>query len=310
MNNQQRSGVEFVNVGKRLHFKVVARLSAICLLIALSSCVVGMLLSVETFFNAIGRTMHSRPWSATVPDSLVQINEEMTFEASYLFLKIGSIRFQVLGKTEYDSSLVYHLRAYIDSYNGIPFVDFHSVYETYADAKTLFCTFNSRSQKDGKNWIYTTTVFNFDKKKITWEQMLGGDTIRKIDLPLDMNYTNGVSFVYYLRMKCREAAGQRMQVNVPITDDTVQSFIHMAINENKEPCDVTAFDFPLDAYRLDGHLDFIGTFGISGDFEGWMAADSSSVPLKAKIKLLLGNVVVQLKDIKRRDWMPPRASDE
>jgi hypothetical protein len=232
----------------------------------------------------------------------------MTFEASYLFFKIGSVRFQVLGKTEYDSVPAYRLRAYIDSYSGVPFVNFHAVYDTYADAKTLFCFLNSRSQKDGDNWVSTTTYFDFNRKNIRWEQTREGKTVREVDLPMNSDYTNGVSFVYYVRRICEYAQGKQMKLDVPIIDDTVQSSVNLTINEKREPCEVTAFEFPVDAYRLSGHVNFVGTFGISGDFDGWMAAGFPAVPLKADVKVLLGSVVVQLKEIKRENWTPPTSS--
>jgi len=117
-----------------------------------------------------------------------------------------------------------------------------------------------------------------------------------------------VSFVYFVRRACHDARGEPLSLSVPIIDDTVRSMISLMINEKKEPCSVAAFDFPLDSYRLSGHIDFTGTFGLTGDFVGWMATDSSSMPLKAKVRVLLGSVVVQLKEIRRDNWTPPRSS--
>jgi hypothetical protein len=259
------------------------------------------------FFDGLAEDLQSSGWSKVDTNSIVQVNEEMTFEASYLFFKIGSVRFQVLGKTDYDSLPAYQFRAYIDSYNGVPFINFHSVYDTYADARTLYCLFNLRKQKDGDIWVYTATNLEFDRKEIEWEQSRDGKLVGKVSLPLDTSYTNGVSFIYYLREACRVAQGRQMKLDVPIIDDTVRSTVSVTLNEKREACDVTAFDFPLDSYRLSGHINFTGTFGITGDCVGWMAADSSALPLKADVKVFLGSVVVQLKEIKRDNWMPPRA---
>ncbi len=260
-------------------------------------------------FHGLTNSMHASGWN--VPDSscVMQVDEEMTFEASYLLFKLGSVRFQVLGKMEYDSLSVYKLRAYIDSYSGVPFVNFHSVYDTYADAKTLFCVFNLRKQKNGDDWTYTTTNFEFSRKTIAWNQLRDGKSVREVVLPLDSNYTNGVSFIYFLRDACHAAGGRDTSLDVPIIDDTVRSSVNLTINEKREACEVEAFDFPLEAYRLSGHINFTGTFGITGDFVGWMAADSSSVPLKGTVKVFLGSVVVQLKEIKRENWTPPRAAE-
>ncbi|HUI28585.1 MAG TPA: DUF3108 domain-containing protein [Candidatus Acidoferrales bacterium] len=260
------------------------------------------------FFNLVTKNLQSAGWNSTDSSSVMQVNEEMTFEAGYLFFKIGSVKFQVLGNGEYDSVSVYRLRAYIDSYSGVPFVNFHAVYDTYADAKTLFCLFNLRTQKDGDIRVNTTTNFQLDRKKIEWAQSRGDKLIKEIDMQMDTSYTNGVSFIYFLRNVCRRANGEEMKLDVPIIDDTVRSTVSLTINERREPCDVTAFDFPLDSYRLSGRVNFTGTFGISGDVVGWMVADSSALPLKANVKVLIGSVVVQLKEVKRDNWTPPRST--
>ncbi len=41
-----------------------------------------------------------------------------------------------------------------------------------------------------------------------------------------------------------------------------------------------------------------------------MSADSAEVPLKANVKVILGSVVVKLKNIKRGDWIPPRGIEQ
>jgi hypothetical protein len=258
------------------------------------------------FFDVATKAVQSSGGAAVDSESFMQVNEELTFEARYLFFKLGSVRFQVLGKTEYDGRPAYLLRASIDSYSGVPFVNFHAVYDTYADANTLFCLFSSRSQKEGDDWLYTTTNFEFDRKIIEWEQTRNGNFVKKVDLPMDRSYTNGVSFVYFVRKMCHDAHGKQTSLDVPIIDDTVRSRVTMTIDENREPCSVTAFDFPLDAYRLSGHINFTGSFGLTGDFIGWMGTDSSAVPLKADVKVWLGSVVVQLKAIKKANWTPPR----
>lgn len=240
----------------------------------------------------------------------MQVDEEVTFEAGYLFFKIGAVKFQVLGETVYDNVPAYRIRAYIDSYSGIPFVNLHAVYETIADARTLTCLFTSNSQKDGDNWIYTSYHFNFDRKIVEWRQSENGKVIKEIDYPLDKGYTDGVSFFYYLREANRRADGKMTSLCVPIVIDTIPSSVDLTINEKKENCDVSAYDFPLESYRMSGHLNFKGFFGVTGDFVGWMSADSAEVPLRADVKVILGSVVVKLKGIKRENWIPPRGSEQ
>jgi hypothetical protein len=272
-----------------------------------------------SLFDNLSDTMVNLNWSPVSTGSsgywghddtlgpVIQINEELTYEASYLFFKLGSVKFRVLGKTVYDSVPAYRLRAEIDSYSGVPFVNLHAVYETIADARTLVCLFTANSQKDGKSWIYTKYNFDFKRKVVNWQQSEDGKLLKEVDYPLDRDYTDGVSFFYYIRDACRKADGKETSMSIPIVIDTIRSTIEITVNEKKESCDVTAYDFPLESYRMSGHLNFKGFFGVTGDFVGWMSADPGEIPLKADVKVILGSVVVKLKSVSRDDWVPPRS---
>jgi len=263
-----------------------------------------------SIFNDLKQNMQASGWLSNGDDSMMQVKEELTYEASYLLFKIGAVRFQVLSKTVYDNLPAYRLRAYIDSYSGIPFVDLHAVYETYADAQTFMCLFTSNSEKQGDSWVYTSYHFDFNKKVVKWEQSKDGKILQTVYLPLDHPYTDGVSFFYYLREYCRNVANKKTNFSIPIIVDTVRSSVDLTINEDREQCDVTAFDFPINSYRMSGHINFKGFFGITGDFVGWMSSDSAEVPLKGDVKVIIGSVVVKLKDIKRDHWIPPRGDGQ
>lgn len=256
-------------------------------------------------FHGLTHEMQSSGWLSSGSDSLMQVREELTYEASYLLFKIGSVRFQVVGKSTYDNVPAYRLRAYIDSYSGIPFVNLHAVYETYADARSFMCLFTSNSEKQGSSWVYTSYLFDYDNKIVKWEQSKDGKVVRTIDFPIEHRYTDGVSFFYYLREACRAAGNARTSISIPIVVDTVRSSVDLTINENSEPCTATAFDNPVDSYRMSGHINFKGFYGVTGDFTGWMSADSAQIPLKGDVEVILGSVVVRLKDIKRDNWIPP-----
>ncbi len=262
-----------------------------------------------SIFNGLSAGMQDSGWTQSGGDSVMQSGEQLTFEASYLFFKIGSVKMQVLGKTVYDGVPAYHVRANIDSYSGIPFVNLHAVYDTYQDARTFMCLFTSNSQKDGKDFLYTAYHFDFGKKIMDWQFSRNGKLVDDVKIPLDKSYTDGLSFFYYLRDACRKANGARTTMSVPIVIDTIRSKIELTINEKEENCDVTAYKYPLKAYKLSGHMNFTGFFGVTGDFKGWVSADRAEVPLKANVSVIIGSVVVSLKDAGRTGWVPPRSSD-
>ncbi|OYV87010.1 MAG: hypothetical protein B7Z63_03095, partial [Ignavibacteriae bacterium 37-53-5] len=177
--------------------------------------------------------------------------------------------------------------------NAIPDLQVYG-YETIQPALT-FLTLNSGQM--------------VSKKIMDWQQRKNGKLTEEVKIPLDKQYTDGLSFFYYLREASRKAGGVRTKLSVPIVIDTVRSKVDMTINEEKDGCDVTAFDYPLEAYKMSGHMNFTGFFGVTGNFSGWMSADTAYVPLKANVSVIIGSVVVKLKDAKRAGWIPPRSND-
>lgn len=260
-----------------------------------------------SLFHGITNQMENSGWVRADSGSVMQPGEELTYEASYLFFKIGAVKFQVLGKTVYDSVSAYRLRADIDSYSGIPFVNVHAIYDTYADARTLMCLFTSNSQKEGDGWLYTSCNLRFAKGRGDWKQSKNGVPTGNVVFSLDKPYTDGLSFFYYLREASMAADGERTQLRIPIIVDTVRSSVDMTINEKEEPCSISAYKYPIESYKMSGHINFTGFFGVTGGFTGWMSADSAEIPLKGNVNVILGSIVVQLKNAGRAGWVPPRS---
>ncbi len=260
-----------------------------------------------SLFHGLGSEMSHAGWNPVDNTFIMQPKEVVTFEASYFIFKLGTVRFELLGKTVWQGKPAYWIRAFIDSYSGIPFVDFHGVYETCADARTLVCLHTSNDQEDGDNWVHTSYDLNYGEKMLVWEQSVKGVVTRRVDIPLDTVYTDGLSFFYYVREACRASDGKREILTVPMVSDTNLSSVRLTINEALEPCEVSAFDFPIQAERMSGYINFRGTFGVTGYFNGWISADSAEVPLRADLKVIVGSIAVKLKDIKRQGWLPPKA---
>ncbi|MBL7033223.1 MAG: hypothetical protein ISR91_03680 [Candidatus Delongbacteria bacterium] len=53
--------------------------------------------------------------------------------------------------------------------------------------------------------------------------------------------------------------------------------------------------------HLYGTANYRGEAGLSGSFEGWFSTDSLALPLKSKMKILLGSITVRLKEVTQLD---------
>ncbi len=66
---------------------------------------------------------------------------------------------------------------------------------------------------------------------------------------------------------------------------------------------IDAVDYDIACVRLDGETNFISIFGLTGYFEGWFSDDEAAVPILAKMKVLIGNITLQLTEWKRTDGL-------
>jgi hypothetical protein len=57
-------------------------------------------------------------------------------------------------------------------------------------------------------------------------------------------------------------------------------------------------------YFIKGEILMKGIAGVTGPYMGWFAQDNQRPPLKAAMKVFLGNVTVELESWE--NWAPPR----
>ncbi|OYV84744.1 MAG: hypothetical protein B7Z63_06475, partial [Ignavibacteriae bacterium 37-53-5] len=119
-----------MKINRQKLVKIFVRTAATAVAVAAITLFVLRSVYAVSLFNGLSENMRQSGWAQPGSDSVMQGGEALTYEASYLFFKIGSVRMQVLGKTIYDGVPAYHVRAYIDSYSGIPFVNLHAMYDT------------------------------------------------------------------------------------------------------------------------------------------------------------------------------------
>jgi hypothetical protein len=100
--------------------------------------------------------------------------------------------------------------------------------------------------------------------------------------------------------------GTNKSVNVPCFVN--EKYVTTKINfyTDIQRAEIDAEDYDIACFRLDGRMDFISIYGLTGYFEGWFSNDEASIPIVAKMKVFLGNVKLELKQWKREGWKPPK----
>ena len=241
---------------------------------------------------------------STLPKK-IDVGEDITYVVKYLMFEIGEVRLKVTKEEVNRNDTIYSAIAYIDSYDGIPFVDLHQIYETKFDSKQIARYFKGTILSS--DTTYTTYEFNRKAKKI--HILKGRESTNTIwtdsTAYYDKDYEDGLSLFYFARMR----TGKKNTVNFPcfINEKTEKTYINFYDKVEDESID--AVDYDIACVRLDGETEFRGIFGLTGYFEGWFSNDNQAVPIYAKMHVIIGSVTLELKEWNKKGWNPPRYID-
>jgi hypothetical protein len=198
---------------------------------------------------------------------------------------------------------MYAAKALIDSYPKVPFVELHATFESLIDTTIYSHRFVGRMKQDN-TWDFSRYTFDYDKKTVLIERG-SKDTIveKRGTSPLDRVFQDGLSLFFFARDQL--FAGKTEDAPTLINEQ--KSSTRINFGGQHESVEVDAIEYPVDVVRFDGTADFVGVYGVTGDFEGWFSNDDARVPIMAKMKVILGSVTIELMRWKRADWTPPRA---
>lgn len=235
----------------------------------------------------------------------IEVGEEITYVVKYLAFEIGEIKLKVFKESSEDKDTLFSAIAYINSYDGIPFVDLHQIYETKFDQNEVSHYFKGSILSE--DTTFTKYYFNRDKKNI--HIIKGRERTNEIWtdslVNYDRDYQDGLSLFYFARMR----TGKQKKVNVPVFINEKYEKTYIQFYNENEDMDIDAIDYDIDCVRLDGETEFRGIFGLTGYFEGWFSNDEYAVPIVAKMQVLIGSITLELKHWKKKGWMPPRYKD-
>ena len=241
--------------------------------------------------------------TSTISPKELQIGEELTYVVSYSFIKLGEVKLSVKDKKVINGKPYYSTIAYIDSYEGIPFVNLHQIYESNI-SKSLYSHYFRGIVKNEEYSTYTIYSFDYNKARISvkkgkvYPAEVWTDSLAKADTV----YQDGLSIFYFARMNL----GSSRVLNIPCFVNEQKVYTKINFKTDIEAINIEAVDYDIECIKLEGETDFVSVFGLTGFFEGWFSNDSASIPIVAKMKVLIGNITLELKEWKRDGWIPPK----
>ncbi|HOJ37135.1 MAG TPA: DUF3108 domain-containing protein [Ignavibacteriales bacterium] len=226
--------------------------------------------------------------------------EEFLYEVSYGFMKIGQIRMKVTKIFEDKNGQQFIAKAYIDSYDWVPFVDLHQIMETYVN-KNLYANHFKYYEKEGKNTKYTEYHINYEDNTINVKKgYVKGELLVDTTYKIKGKIQDGLSLYYFARAN----SGTKSTKNVDCF--IIEKFGTATINftQKKQHVVLESNNKSVQCNYLYGNANFIGIFGLTGEFNGWFSDDEYGIPIEASLKVLIGSVKVKLNNWDEKFWSP------
>lgn len=229
-----------------------------------------------------------------------QEGEELTYKVKWSFIRLGTLKVQVMDTSRINGELVHDVRFFIDSNPMIFFVNMHNEYRSFIDEKFRLHLFHAVERIDG-TFYRTTYRYDYTDSLIYVTMTDVDDTLKTIykEVPFENRILDGTSMIFYARAHTHKAHA-----------DTLYSIFEseigkVAIRFTDKNDDVSLInDETVPSHYLDGTILLTGIAGVTGPFKGWFSRDPQRVPLKAELKVFIGSVKVELES-----WKNWRGSD-
>jgi len=232
------------------------------------------------------------------------VGEKLSYVVKYAFFVLGQVTLEVIGKKEINNQTTYNTVAYIDSYENIPFVDIHQIYRSMVTDKYYSDHFEGIVKTDDYD-TFTDYYFRYDSSKIhiikgkVAPRQIWTDSTTSIEA--NERYQDGLSIFYFARMN----SGQNNSEEIPCFVNEKKVTTKINFYDKVEDISIDAIDYPVACVKVDGQLDFVSIYGLTGYYEGWFTNDKAAIPILAKMKVMVGNITLELKEWKREEWKPP-----
>ncbi len=256
------------------------------------------------FFEVHAQSNYRKVDSLNIPSGkTLEAGEELTYEVSYSFIKLGEIKIKVRNKKIINGKTYYSTIAYMDSYPGVPLVSLHMIYESTIN-NDFFSSFFRGIVKKKDFTTFTNYYFKYDSSLIRIKKgnvdpyQIWTDSTTSADT----EYQDGLSILFYARI----LSGSGDSVEIPCFVNEKKVFTDIYSTKDVAGISIGAVDYKVACQKLNGNMNFISVFGLTGNFEGWFSDDEASVPIVAELKVIIGNVKVELISWKRPGWTPPK----
>jgi hypothetical protein len=241
-------------------------------------------------------------------DKIVEVGEELNYSVYYGFIKLGEVKFKVTGRNKESKNDFITATASIKSFDAIPMININYIFESIMltdknEVRSSKFTATEFKEKSITNIYYT---FDYDDEVIKTRKEIDGltDAEKTIKIENSKKYQDGLSLLYNARLQSKsDKSNQRY--NVPVYINEKESSVRYSFSSKPEEVEIDLEDYGIKCVKVAGVADFVGVFGLTGEFIGWFSDDDFRVPIKAKFNVTIGSITLELASVKKKNWKAP-----
>jgi len=233
--------------------------------------------------------------------------EELEYEVSFIGIRLGSVKIISERIDSISGRPVYKAVGYMNSRSGLPFVDLHAIFHTWADTSFRRSQqFVGQIKITDERWDLQKIWFKKDQNKILNYKWHGKKQVRFDTIATGIDVSDGLSLFFLARQFC----GKKDSMKISTLIDRELENSSLWFTDKKESVEVDIIPYPVRTSYFRGKAEWKGIYGISGAFEGWFSDDEARVPIVAKMKVYVGSIRIELVKWKRKGWVPPKAKED
>jgi hypothetical protein len=230
--------------------------------------------------------------------------EKLLYRVSYWGINLGYINIETEGSKKLNNVDVIKTKAYMKSNPDIPFVDLKAAYYSWIDITGAFShQFIGQVMLSDGTWDYHKIEFEYKEGIIKSKKWIRKKVFFDTTYKTRYRYCDGLSLFFYAREFTK--TNQTVKIPTIVDRDTVYTKINFMNKKTKSEIDAVNYDIKTVYFK--GSANWTGIYGLTGEFEGWFSDDEASVPIRAKMKVYVGSVDIELVKWQRGGWIPPRA---
>jgi tetratricopeptide (TPR) repeat protein len=218
-------------------------------------------------------------------------NESLNYKVKYGFITLGWLNIRIEEEQIIEGKRVFPIIFYVNSNPSFDFIlSLHHVYESYIDVNTMNAIKSRLYTPDEANYLIRNYYFDYDKNIFTSYGIHADGRFRRVIKDLPRTAQDPTSMLYF----ARGVISNRMGGTTTVVIDEEYKYGHIKYLNETEELDIG--DEEIEALKIFARADFNGIAGMNGDAWGWFSPDKEYVPLKGKIKIIVGSITVEVED--------------